>query len=97
MELLSDAAIVAIVPGLVEVAKRAGLPARYAGLMAIAVATALVALRDVALHDGTPGSVARWLLGGLVYGLAAAGLYSQARQLPLASRSATGEQRDGAT
>jgi hypothetical protein len=100
MVLLSDAAIVAVVPGLVEVAKRAGLPARYAGLLAIGLATALVALRDLALQGGTPGELARWLLSGVVYGLAAAGLYSQARHLPFggpagSTPSAAEPQRDG--
>ena len=83
--------IVALVLGLVEVAKRAGLPTRFAGLAAVASATALVALADLAGSGdaaaqrlGVPlGTAAGWLLGGVVYGLAAAGLYSQARRLPL--------------
>ncbi|MGH2559978.1 MAG: hypothetical protein ACRDJH_13000 [Thermomicrobiales bacterium] len=79
---MTDVAIVALVPGIVELAKRLGLPSRWAGLAAVVAATALVALRDLALGDGHGGSLARWLLAGVVYGLAAAGLYSQARQLP---------------
>ncbi|MGH2531126.1 MAG: hypothetical protein ACRDJW_02355 [Thermomicrobiales bacterium] len=82
---MTDVAIVALVPGVVEVMKRLGLPVRWAGLAAIVAATVLVALRDLALGDGQAGSLARWLLAGVVYGLAAAGLYSQARQAPRAS------------
>jgi hypothetical protein len=86
---VTDVAIVALVPGIVEVAKRLGLPARWAGVAAIAAATALVALRDLALSGGASGSLARWLLAGLVQGLAAAGLYSQARQVPTPRAPAT--------
>lgn len=83
------APLVALVPGLVEAMKRAGMASRWAGLAAVGWATALVALADLAganLTGGpgaggslTPGRVAGWLLAGVVYGLAAAGLYSQAR------------------
>jgi hypothetical protein len=31
--------------------------------------------------DALPAAIARWVLGGVVYGLAAAGLYSQGREL----------------
>ena len=88
-DLILGAPIVALVPGLVELAKRAGLSPRYAGLAAIAGATALMALADVAGVAGfTSGAasgavrVASWLLAGIVYGLAAAGLYSQTRRFP---------------
>lgn len=85
-DLIHGAPIVALVPGLVELAKRAGLPARFAGLAAIATATALVALADLAARAAPAtdplGTAAAWLLAGIVYGLAAAGLYSQARRLP---------------
>lgn len=72
--------VVVLVPAVVEAAKRAGLPTRYAGLAAIAAATLLVALADLAGLGNAGGSVARWLLAGVIYGLAAAGLYSQARR-----------------
>ena len=87
--------LVAIVPALVELAKRQGLPARWAGIAAVVIAMVLLAIGDVALGD-TGGNADRWLvriatwvLGGVVYGLAAAGFYSQ-RAL-LMRRSATPE------
>jgi hypothetical protein len=82
------APLVALVPGLVEAMKRAGMGSRWAGLAAVAWATALVALADLAgaevagaAADGpmTAARAAGWLLAGVVYGLAAAGLYSQSR------------------
>ncbi len=78
MELVSGAPLVVVVPLLVELAKQQGMPVRYAGLAAIAIATLLMALAGVALRDeiGVDG-LARWIVGGIVYGLAATGLYSQ--------------------
>jgi hypothetical protein len=70
--------VVALVPAVVEAAKRAGLPVRFAGLAAVLAATVLVALADLARGGHDP---ARWLLAGVVYGLAVAGLYSQARRV----------------
>jgi hypothetical protein len=76
--LLAGVPLVIIVPPLVQLAKGHGLPARFAGLAAIICATVLLALASLglngsfALHD-----LARWLIGGIVYGLAAVGLYSQ--------------------
>ncbi len=93
MEDWSDAMIVAVVPGMVEVAKRAGLPVRWSGVAAIVTATALVALRDLGQGQPVDGAgiaalVASWLLQGSVLGLAAAGLYSQARlRHPLAEHT----------
>lgn len=79
--------IVVLTPGLVEVLKKGGLPARYAGVTAIICAAMLAALADVAGLEG-PGSglplearLATWLLAGIVYGLAAAGLYTQGKAL----------------
>jgi hypothetical protein len=80
--LVAGVPLLAIVPALVELAKRHGLPVRYAGGAAIGFAIVLLILGDLAL-DASPddagwsGTVARWLIGGVVYGLAAAGLYSQ--------------------
>jgi hypothetical protein len=82
---LTDAVIVGIVPAVVEAIKRAGLPVRYAGIAAIVVATAIVALVELSGGNDATGSYARWVLGGLVYGLAGVGLYSQAQRLPFAS------------
>jgi hypothetical protein len=80
--------IVVLTPGLVEVLKRVGMPARFAGLAAIGCAMLLAALADLAGLDGPAAGaapsarVAAWVLAGVVYGLAAAGLYSQARSWP---------------
>jgi len=78
--LVAGVPVVAIVPALVELAKRQGLPVRWSGVAAIALATVLLALGDVVLGE-TDGRwlvrIATWLLGGVIYGLAAAGFYSQ--------------------
>jgi hypothetical protein len=76
---LSDAAIVALVPAVVELGKRAGLPVKYAGIAAVAVAIALYALRDLAAGPGPTGEAAGWVINGVIAGLVACGLYSQAR------------------
>jgi hypothetical protein len=78
LELVSGVPLLVIVPALVEIAKRQGLPVRYAGAAAIGLAMVLLALSGLALGDPvTAATTARWLIGGIVYGLAAAGLYSQ--------------------
>lgn len=80
IEIITGVSILIVTPALVEVAKQLGLPVRLAGLIAILFATVLVVLGDVAGGTGfsTP-LLARWLIAGTVYGLAAAGLYSQTR------------------
>ena len=78
MPTLTDAVIIGAVPGLVEIAKRAGLPIRYAGICAVLAATLLFALQDVSDGGGQLGHIAAWLGGGVIAGLAASGLYSQA-------------------
>ncbi len=79
--------IVVLTPGLVEVLKRCDLPARYAGVAAICCAALLAALADLAGMTA-PGAdllpqarLATWALSGIVYGLAAAGLYTQGKKL----------------
>jgi hypothetical protein len=70
--------LVVIVPALVELAKRLGLPTTWAGLASIlgsALILGLVSLQADALLGGW----ATWLLTSVVYGLAASGLYSQVR------------------
>lgn len=77
-DLAAGVPLVIVIPALVEIAKRQGLPVRYAGLVAILCGIGLLALASLALGqplDG--GTIARWTIGGIVYGLAAAGLYSQ--------------------
>jgi hypothetical protein len=79
--LLDELAIVALVPGIVEVGKRLGMPVRFAGLLAIVAATALVALADVSGGGSSLAQPARWVVLGIVYGLAASGLYSQVQRI----------------
>jgi Bacteriophage A118-like holin, Hol118 len=88
---VTDTVIVGLVPAVVEAAKRAGLPVKYAGIAAILVATALVALSDLADASDSTGSLARWVLSGLVLGLAGVGLYSQAQRLPSVQRQQNGD------
>lgn len=77
-EVVAGVPLVVIIPALVELAKHRGLPVRYAGLAAILCGIGLLTLAGFALgEDIDAGAVARWLIGGIVYGLAAAGLYSQ--------------------
>lgn len=82
VELAAGVPLLVIVPALVELAKRHGLPVRYAGGMAVVLATALLVLGDLALGTRVDGgdivtTAAGWIIGGVIYGLAAAGLYSQ--------------------
>ena len=74
-DLILGIPIVVLVPAVVEAAKRAGMPARYAGVAAVVAATALVAMAELARGEGTANDLARWLLAGVVYGLAAVGLW----------------------
>lgn len=84
VELVIGVPLIVVTPALIEVAKQMGLPVRYAGLAAMATAMVLLICGDVAL-GGVPAdavsAAARWMLGGIVYGLAATGLYSQTRQI----------------
>ncbi len=82
-QLFAGVPIVALVPGLVEIAKRAGLPNRFAGLAAMGLGIVLVALVDLARAGElavTIGDLATWVVAGVLYGLAAAGLYDQRGQ-----------------
>lgn len=80
IELITGVSILIVTPALVEVAKQLGLPIRLAGIAAIVLAITLVILGDIANGvDFDRRTVARWIIGGIVYGLAAAGLYSQTR------------------
>ena len=75
--MLDDTVIIALVPGCVEVAKRSGLPGRFAPIAAVLIALVLVALSQLADDPGpiTLALMARLLLTGLIDGLAAIGLY----------------------
>ena len=83
VEILTGVSVTLVTPALVELAKRLGMPVKYAGLAAIAFAIALITLGDLAGGvDPTGAHVARWVTSGIVYGLAAVGLYSQTRLGP---------------
>lgn len=82
LALVAGVPLLVIVPALVELAKRHGLPVRSAGAVAVALAILLLVLGDLALgavpdQAGWSATVARWIIGGVIHGLAAAGLYSQ--------------------
>jgi hypothetical protein len=78
--LISGVGITILVPALVELAKRSGLPVRYAGLASIVAAGVFLGLVELQSHAQF-GGAAGWLLTSIVYGLAAAGFYSQVRNL----------------
>lgn len=84
VELVAGVPVMIVTPALVEIAKGNGMPVRFAGIASIVIACALLVVAEIALH-GVPAAgdlvrvAARWLIAGVVYGLAAAGLYSQGR------------------
>jgi hypothetical protein len=78
--LISGVGITVLVPALVELAKRSGLPTRYAGLASVLAAGLVLGLLQLQANADV-GGAASWLLLSLVYGLAAAGFYSQVRKL----------------
>jgi hypothetical protein len=75
--MLDDTVIIALVPGCVEVAKRTGLPPRYAPLAAILAALVLVMLARAANQPASLSiaTAATVTLSGIIDGLAAIGLY----------------------
>lgn len=75
-ETLTNAVLVPIVIGLVELAKRLGLPTAYAGLLAVIMGVLLVAAQSL-----LTGQARDIVLSGLATGLAAAGLYSGTKAL----------------
>lgn len=83
VEVFTGVSILVLAPALVEVSKQIGLPVRWAGLAAIAIAVCLVVLGDLAAGaEVNLEATSRWLIQGMVYGLAAAGLYSQTKVRP---------------
>jgi len=93
-DLVAGVPLVIVIPALVELAKRQGLPVRYAGLAAVLCGMGLLPLAGFALGQPVDtGTVARWAIGGIVYGLAAAGLYSQ-REVAL-GRTLGGDGEEG--
>ena len=80
VELVTGVSITIVTPALVEIAKQMGLPVRFAGLAAIVCAIVLMLLGGIARDESLSlPTLASWCLAGLVYGLAAAGLYSQTK------------------
>ena len=78
--LISGVGITVLVPALVELAKRSGMPTHYAGLASIVAAGLVLGLVQLQ-ENADVGGAATWALLSLVYGLAAAGFYSQLRKL----------------
>lgn len=75
MEIISFAVAVAVITGVVEAAKRGGLPVRFAPLLAVALGG--VAGAVLPLEEGA--STVQGVFLGLAAGLSAAGLYSGAK------------------
>ncbi len=93
VELVAGVPVMVVTPALVEIAKANGLPVRLAGVAAIVFAWALLVIAGIALEGippagGLAGAMAEWAIGGIVYGLAAVGLYSQGRQISQRTMSA---------
>jgi hypothetical protein len=72
--------LVVIVPALVQGAKALGLPTKYAGVASIVSCLVVVGLVELQ-KEPTTARLATWALLSLVYGLAAAGLYSQVKRV----------------
>lgn len=72
--------LVIVVPALVELAKRMGLPTIWAGLASILSCGLVLGLLELR-SNAQFGGVAAWALASIIYGLAAAGLYSQVDKL----------------
>jgi hypothetical protein len=70
--------VVPLIIGLVEMAKRAGLDARYAALLAVGLGVGISSGAWLAAWLGGRGLFDA-ALGGLALGLSASGLYSVAR------------------
>lgn len=86
VELVAGVSVMVVTPALVEIAKGNGMPVRFAGIASIVIAFALLVIAETAMNGLPPAGdvvriAARWVLGGIVYGMAAAGLYSQGRLL----------------
>ena len=80
VELVTGISITIVTPALVEIAKQLGLPVRFAGIAAIVFAIGLLIIGGIATGAEQSGrQLASWCLAGIVYGLAAAGLYSQTK------------------
>ena len=76
MQTLDDAAVIALIPGLVLMLRWTGLPARLETAAMVAGGVLLVCLADLAAGATAldTATVAGWILTGLIDDLAAAGL-----------------------
>ena len=79
MEEMAGVAVVPLIVGLVEVAKGAGLEARWAPAMALGLGLAVSLGYQAALGMPAGAAWAQAGLSGLALGLAASGLYSGTR------------------
>ncbi|MCX2726826.1 hypothetical protein OO015_04870 [Thermomicrobium sp. 4228-Ro] len=70
-----------LVPLLVEAAKRAGMPVRYAPLATLVAAGLVAALAEAAPVLPQLAPFARWAVATLLLGLGASGAYETARFL----------------
>ena len=100
MQTLDDAAVIALLPGLVLALRRSGLPARLETAALALGGMAMVCLADLAAGATavTTATAAGWVLTGLIDGLAAAGLTKLAppRRGPAGARSAGARSATGA-
>jgi hypothetical protein len=78
--LIAGVSLTVIVPALVEGAKGLGLPTKYAGVASIGSCAVVLGLLELQKEPSLE-RYATWALLSIVYGLAAAGLYSQVRQV----------------
>lgn len=74
--------IIPIVAGLVEVAKRTGLPVKFAWATSVVLGIVLAAAWD--------GVSPKTIVVGIVYGLSAAGLYDGSKQAIALAQKQTG-------
>ena len=69
-----DVALIPATMGLVDVAKRAGLPSKYAPIVSIAVGISLGIATNI-------GNIQKGIFTGIAIGLSASGLYSGTKAL----------------
>ena len=78
MIVLETGAVIAIIVALVQVAKTAGLPSRFAPLLSLGVGI-LYGIAGSYLGEGLP--LVEGIMAGVVMGLSASGLYSGGKTL----------------
>jgi hypothetical protein len=73
--------IAVIIPLVIEEAKKVGMPTTWTGVASMVTALVIVSLSSAAQGTFALQSAAEYALQAIVYGLAANGVYSQARLL----------------